>query len=70
MRGDVPLLPNTPSWRGAQLRKTQGQVYLYLYLPSGLKPPLRSNADVPLNPANFENFRSSTILKYVTGLQS
>jgi hypothetical protein len=24
--------PNTPSWRGAQLKKAQGQLYLYLYL--------------------------------------
>jgi len=22
--------PNTPSWRGAQLRKAQGQLYIYL----------------------------------------
>jgi len=26
MRGDIPPLPNTPSWRGA---RTQGQLYLY-----------------------------------------
>jgi hypothetical protein len=24
--------PNTPSWRGAQLKEAQGQLYLYLYL--------------------------------------
>jgi hypothetical protein len=24
--------PDTPSWRGAQLKKAQGQLYLYLYL--------------------------------------
>jgi hypothetical protein len=24
--------PNTPSWRGAQLGRAQGQLYLYLYL--------------------------------------
>jgi hypothetical protein len=24
--------PNTPSWRGAQLKETQGQLYFYLYL--------------------------------------
>jgi hypothetical protein len=24
--------PNTPSWRGAQLKKAQGQLYLYFYL--------------------------------------
>jgi hypothetical protein len=28
MRGAIPLLPNTPSWRGAQLKN--GQLYLYL----------------------------------------
>jgi hypothetical protein len=27
----IPSLPNTPSWRGAQLKKAQGQLYLYLY---------------------------------------
>jgi hypothetical protein len=26
----TPPLPNTPSWRGAQLKKAQGQFYLYL----------------------------------------
>jgi hypothetical protein len=32
MRGAIPPLPNTPSWRGAQLqRKAQGQLYFYLY---------------------------------------
>jgi len=24
--------PNTPSWRGAQLKKAQGQLYFYLYV--------------------------------------
>jgi hypothetical protein len=32
MGGAVPLLPNTPSWRDAQLVGAQGQFYL-LYLP-------------------------------------
>jgi len=31
MHGVTYLLPNTPSWRGAQL-KAQGQLYLYLIL--------------------------------------
>jgi hypothetical protein len=26
MRGAIPLLPNTPSWRGAQLKKAHGQL--------------------------------------------
>jgi len=26
MRGAIPPLPNTPSWRGAQLKKAQGQL--------------------------------------------
>jgi len=30
MRGAIPPLPNTPSWRGAQLKKARGQLYLYL----------------------------------------
>jgi hypothetical protein len=28
----VPPLPNTPSWRGAQLGGAKGQLHLYLYL--------------------------------------
>jgi len=31
MRGTIPPFPNTPSWRGAQL-KAQGHLYLYLTL--------------------------------------
>jgi len=27
MRGSVSPLPNTPSWRGAQSKKAQGQLY-------------------------------------------
>jgi hypothetical protein len=30
MRGAIPPLPNTSSWRGAQLKKAQGQLYLHL----------------------------------------
>jgi hypothetical protein len=30
MSGAIYPLPNTPSWRGAQLKKAQGQLYLYL----------------------------------------
>jgi len=30
MSGDIPPPPNTPSWRGAQLRKAQGQPTFYL----------------------------------------
>jgi hypothetical protein len=31
MSGAIPPLPNTPSWRGDQLKKeAQGQLYLYL----------------------------------------
>jgi hypothetical protein len=36
MRGTIFSLPSTPSWRGAQLKKRQGQPYLtlpYLTLP-------------------------------------
>jgi len=33
MRGAIPSLPNTPSWRGDHLKKeAQGQLYLYIYL--------------------------------------
>jgi len=28
MRGAIRPLPNTPSWRHAQLKKAQGQLYL------------------------------------------
>jgi hypothetical protein len=30
MSGEVLHSPNTPSWSGAQLKKAQGQLYLYL----------------------------------------
>jgi hypothetical protein len=30
MSGAIPSLPNTPSWRGAQIKKAQGQLYLYV----------------------------------------
>jgi hypothetical protein len=30
MGGAVPPLPNTPSWRGAQLGGARGQLYLYI----------------------------------------
>jgi hypothetical protein len=33
MSGAVPPLPNTLSWRGAQFKKAQEQLYLHLYLP-------------------------------------
>jgi hypothetical protein len=32
MRGAIPPLPNTLSWRGAQFKKAQGQLYIYLLL--------------------------------------
>jgi hypothetical protein len=30
MSGAMPPVPNTPSWSGTQLKKSQGQLYLYL----------------------------------------
>jgi hypothetical protein len=30
MRRAIPPSPHTLSWRGAQLKKAQGQLYLYL----------------------------------------
>jgi len=30
MRGAMPLLPNTPSWHGAQLKKGQEDLYLIM----------------------------------------
>jgi hypothetical protein len=32
MSGAIPPLPNTPRWRGAQLKEAQGQLYLYQVL--------------------------------------
>jgi len=29
--------PNTPSWRGAQLKKAQGQLHLFTYCSSSAK---------------------------------
>jgi hypothetical protein len=31
MRGAIPPVPNTPSWRGAQLKNAQGQLCLYIH---------------------------------------
>jgi hypothetical protein len=31
MRGAIPPLPNTPSWRGAQVKKITGTTLIYLY---------------------------------------
>jgi len=31
MRGAIPSLPNTPSWRRAQLKKAQGQQIFFTY---------------------------------------
>jgi hypothetical protein len=31
MSGALPPLPNTPSWRGAQLKEAQEQLYVYLF---------------------------------------
>jgi hypothetical protein len=30
MRGAITPFPNTPSWCGTQLKKAQGQLYIYL----------------------------------------
>jgi len=30
MSGAIPPLPDTPSWRGAQLKKSQGKLYYTL----------------------------------------
>jgi len=32
MSGDISALPNTPSRRSAQLKRAQGQLYLYILL--------------------------------------
>jgi hypothetical protein len=29
--GAIPPFSNTPSWRGGELKKAQGQLYLYLH---------------------------------------
>jgi len=31
MRGAITPFPNTPSWRGAQLKEAQGQLYLFTF---------------------------------------
>jgi hypothetical protein len=32
MRGNIPPLPNTPSWRGAQIKKKAQGFHLYLLI--------------------------------------
>jgi len=31
MRGAIPPLPNTPSWRGAQLKKSRGTILSFTF---------------------------------------
>jgi hypothetical protein len=34
MSGAIHPLPNTPSWRGTELEKAEGQLYIYLCPPN------------------------------------
>jgi len=40
MRGATLPTPNTPSWRDAQLKTAQGQLYIYLRLNQSLNHAL------------------------------
>jgi hypothetical protein len=51
MHGAITPLPNTPLWRGVQLKKAQGQIYLLLF-----PLPLASHIVIPAqNIANYPN---------------
>jgi hypothetical protein len=34
--GAIPPLPSMPSWHGAQVKKSQGQLYLYLLINNSI----------------------------------
>jgi len=41
MRGVMRPLPNTPSWRGAELKKAQGHLHLHLHLYGVIKNTIK-----------------------------
>jgi hypothetical protein len=45
--------PNMPSWRGAQLKEAQGQLYLYLYL---ILTSLQRYITSDIGTVSFNNF--------------
>jgi hypothetical protein len=49
MSGAIPPLPNTPSWRGAELKTSTGTTLLlpFIYLGSNLSHPHRQGIEVP-----------------------
>jgi hypothetical protein len=34
MRGVIPPLPNTPSWRGAQFKKKHRDIFIFTFTPN------------------------------------
>jgi hypothetical protein len=40
MRGTIPPLPNMPSWRDGQFKKTQGQMYCYVFVGNHFFAPV------------------------------
>jgi hypothetical protein len=63
MSGAIPPLPNTPSWRGDQLKKSQGQLYFIRYAASNGKKTLNHELDVCGRKWPVINYYPSIFLK-------
>jgi hypothetical protein len=53
MREDIPPLPNTPSWRGAQLKIAQGLYLIFTLSKSGPNTSCRPYCDTYFNNTVF-----------------
>jgi hypothetical protein len=63
MSGSIPPLPNTPSWRGAQLRKSTGTTLPFTFMEHELTtgPQTESDASSPHLPTHLCVSHSSII---------
>jgi hypothetical protein len=60
MRGAIPPLPNMPSWRCAQLKKSTGTIYLYPLLFMKPKGSLPCSQGPTTSPYYLQNFSRKT----------
>jgi len=65
MRGAIVPIPNTPSWRGAQLKEAQGQLYLLLITSNVLFAQFWNIPSKPQSP--YTQFQVSFLYIYLDG---
>jgi len=65
MRGAIPPFPNTPSWRGAQLKHRDNFTFHY---PLGGCAPLFKNQETMLS--MYKTFITSSVLSFFAAVQS